>query len=187
MCLELMAVMGCRQVNTAALRCAMVPSEREDHLLYSSSGPHQSASGYLCCSSVRPYEKATCSCREADVDSRSWFLDPLSYRWPEVFFKVKKTAGEAPDGPASAFLADTTHTSLYMVRHQVGDAGQGGGALQHRGLLPFAGRFYPESCSAAAFGKVHSLGQLVSSRPRSPGEGALRCPEASPAAWVSEV
>lgn len=133
------------------------------------------------------YEKATCSCREADVDSRSWFLGPISYRWPEVFFKVKKTVGEAPNGPASAFLADTTHTSLYMVRHRVGEAGQGGGALQHRGLLPFAGRFYPESCSAAAFRKVHSLGQLVSSRPRSPGEGALRCPEASPAAWVSEV
>uniref|UniRef100_A0A2K6PYB3 Peroxisomal ATPase PEX6 n=1 Tax=Rhinopithecus roxellana TaxID=61622 RepID=A0A2K6PYB3_RHIRO len=36
-------------------------------------------------------------------------------RWREMFFKVKKTAGEAPDGPASAYLADTTHTSLYMV------------------------------------------------------------------------
>ncbi|XP_039321096.1 peroxisome biogenesis factor 6 isoform X1 [Saimiri boliviensis] len=36
-------------------------------------------------------------------------------RWREMFFKVKKTVGEAPDGPASAYLADTTHTSLYMV------------------------------------------------------------------------
>ncbi|EDM18853.1 rCG43513 [Rattus norvegicus] len=36
-------------------------------------------------------------------------------RWREVFFKVKKTVGEAPDGPASAFLADTTHTSLYLA------------------------------------------------------------------------
>uniref|UniRef100_A0A8I4A2E5 Peroxisomal ATPase PEX6 n=1 Tax=Callithrix jacchus TaxID=9483 RepID=A0A8I4A2E5_CALJA len=36
-------------------------------------------------------------------------------RWREMFFKVRKTVGEAPDGPASAYLADTTHTSLYMV------------------------------------------------------------------------
>lgn len=54
--------------------------------------------------------------RGVDVDSQAWVLDPLSYRWREVFFKVKKTVGEAPDGPASAFLADTTNTSLYMVR-----------------------------------------------------------------------
>ncbi|XP_040839327.1 peroxisome biogenesis factor 6 isoform X2 [Ochotona curzoniae] len=36
-------------------------------------------------------------------------------RWPELFFKVKKTVGEVVEGPASAYLADTTHTSLYMV------------------------------------------------------------------------
>ncbi|XP_077017944.1 peroxisome biogenesis factor 6 [Tamandua tetradactyla] len=36
-------------------------------------------------------------------------------RWQEMYFKVKKTVGEAPDGPTSAYLADTTHTSLYMV------------------------------------------------------------------------
>ncbi|XP_044243154.2 peroxisome biogenesis factor 6 isoform X2 [Ursus arctos] len=36
-------------------------------------------------------------------------------RWREMFFKVKKTIGEAPDGPSSAYLADTTHTSLYLV------------------------------------------------------------------------
>ncbi|XP_070274669.1 peroxisome biogenesis factor 6 [Myotis yumanensis] len=36
-------------------------------------------------------------------------------RWQEMFFKVKKTVGEAPDGPTSAYLADTTHTSLYLV------------------------------------------------------------------------
>ncbi|XP_011352950.1 peroxisome biogenesis factor 6 [Pteropus vampyrus] len=36
-------------------------------------------------------------------------------RWWEMFFKVKKTVGEAPDGPTSAYLADTTHTSLYLV------------------------------------------------------------------------
>ncbi|XP_062952946.1 peroxisome biogenesis factor 6 isoform X2 [Cynocephalus volans] len=36
-------------------------------------------------------------------------------RWREMFFKVKKTVGEAPDGPTSAYLVDTTHTSLYMV------------------------------------------------------------------------
>ncbi|XP_074204849.1 peroxisome biogenesis factor 6 isoform X3 [Camelus bactrianus] len=36
-------------------------------------------------------------------------------RWREMFFKVKKTVGEAPDGPISAYLATTTHTSLYLV------------------------------------------------------------------------
>ncbi|XP_006860531.1 PREDICTED: peroxisome assembly factor 2 isoform X2 [Chrysochloris asiatica] len=36
-------------------------------------------------------------------------------RWWEMFFKVKKTVGESSDEPASAYLADTTHTSLYMV------------------------------------------------------------------------
>ncbi|XP_072588314.1 peroxisome biogenesis factor 6 isoform X2 [Vulpes vulpes] len=36
-------------------------------------------------------------------------------RWWEMFFKVKKTIGEAPDGPTSAYLADITHTSLYLV------------------------------------------------------------------------
>ncbi|XP_053456979.1 peroxisome biogenesis factor 6 isoform X3 [Nycticebus coucang] len=36
-------------------------------------------------------------------------------RWQEIFFKVKKTVGEAPGGPTNAYLADTTHTSLYMV------------------------------------------------------------------------
>lgn len=33
-----------------------------------------------------------------------------------MFFKVKRTVGEAPDGPTRAYLADTTHTSLYLVR-----------------------------------------------------------------------
>ncbi|KAB1261923.1 Peroxisome assembly factor 2 [Camelus dromedarius] len=41
-------------------------------------------------------------------------------RWREMFFKVKKTVGEAPDGPISAYLATTTHTSLYLVRPQWG-------------------------------------------------------------------
>ncbi|XP_051710698.1 peroxisome biogenesis factor 6 isoform X4 [Oryctolagus cuniculus] len=36
-------------------------------------------------------------------------------RWRELFFKVKRTIGEVADGPASTYLADTTHTSLYMV------------------------------------------------------------------------
>ncbi|XP_031204622.1 peroxisome biogenesis factor 6 isoform X2 [Mastomys coucha] len=53
-------------------------------------------------------------------------------RWREVFFKVKKTVGEAPDGPASAFLADTTNTSLYMA----------GTALSHVPPLP-SGRSPP--------------------------------------------
>lgn len=46
------------------------------------------------------------------------FIGPLSCRWREMFFKVKKTVGEAPDGPTRAYLADTTHTSLYLVRPQ---------------------------------------------------------------------
>ncbi|KFO36171.1 Peroxisome assembly factor 2 [Fukomys damarensis] len=36
-------------------------------------------------------------------------------RWHEVYFKVKKTIGDAPGGLSGAYLADTTHTSLYMV------------------------------------------------------------------------
>ena len=44
------------------------------------------------------------------------FMGLLSFRWREMFFKVKKTLWEAPDGPTSAFLADTAHTSLYLVR-----------------------------------------------------------------------
>ncbi|XP_027814951.2 peroxisome biogenesis factor 6 [Ovis aries] len=36
-------------------------------------------------------------------------------RWQEMFFKVKKTVGDAPDGQARAYLADTAHTSLYLV------------------------------------------------------------------------
>ena len=33
-----------------------------------------------------------------------------------MFFKVKRTVGEAPDGQARAYLADSAHTSLYLVR-----------------------------------------------------------------------
>ncbi|XP_070217417.1 peroxisome biogenesis factor 6 isoform X2 [Bos mutus] len=36
-------------------------------------------------------------------------------RWQEMFFKVKRTVGEAPDGQARAYLADSAHTSLYLV------------------------------------------------------------------------
>ncbi|XP_028903299.1 peroxisome biogenesis factor 6 [Ornithorhynchus anatinus] len=35
-------------------------------------------------------------------------------RWPELYFKVKSTVGEAVDPPGPAYLADTTHTSLYL-------------------------------------------------------------------------
>ncbi|KAK1338387.1 hypothetical protein QTO34_001503 [Cnephaeus nilssonii] len=41
-------------------------------------------------------------------------------RWQEMFFKVKRTVGEAPDAPTRAYLADTTHTSLYLVRPWAG-------------------------------------------------------------------
>lgn len=54
-------------------------------------------------------------------EGRMWALDLqfiglLFCRWREMFFKVKKTVGEAPDGPTGAYLADTAHTSLYLVR-----------------------------------------------------------------------
>ncbi|XP_054413489.2 peroxisome biogenesis factor 6 isoform X2 [Pongo abelii] len=85
--------------------------------------------------SIAPEDKGSCSllpgppfARELHIDivssphySTNGNYDGVLYRhfqiprWREMFFKVKKTVGEAPDGPASAYLADTTHTSLYMV------------------------------------------------------------------------
>lgn len=84
-----------------------------------------------------------------------------------MFFKVKKTAGEAPDGPASAYLADTTHTSLYMVRPRGWCRPAQGAETIFRNesfFLPFTGGFYPEPCSMASFREIHSLEQFVSSR-----------------------
>ncbi|XP_054211578.1 peroxisome biogenesis factor 6 isoform X1 [Homo sapiens] len=85
--------------------------------------------------SIAPEDKGSCSllpgppfARELHIEivssphySTNGNYDGVLYRhfqiprWREMFFKVKKTVGEAPDGPASAYLADTTHTSLYMV------------------------------------------------------------------------
>lgn len=61
-------------------------------------------------------EIATLSLGRGYVGLNLGFIWSLSCRWREMFFKVKKTIGEAPDGPTSAYLADTTHTSLYLVR-----------------------------------------------------------------------
>ncbi|XP_011927917.1 PREDICTED: peroxisome biogenesis factor 6 isoform X2 [Cercocebus atys] len=85
--------------------------------------------------SITPEDKGSCSLLPGPPFARELYIEIVSSphystngnydgvlyrhfqipRWREMFFKVKKTAGEAPDGPASAYLADTTHTSLYMV------------------------------------------------------------------------
>lgn len=106
---------GCNRVQTGKHRCPQVCYGPSAFLLLR---PPQVSLRVLTCAAPKSilYEKATCRCG----------LGPLSYRWREVFFKVKKTVGEAPDGPARAFLADTTHTSLYMVRHRVGEAWRSG-------------------------------------------------------------
>ncbi|XP_021792985.1 peroxisome biogenesis factor 6 isoform X2 [Papio anubis] len=85
--------------------------------------------------SIAPEDKGSCSLLPGPPFARELYIEIVSSphystngnydgvlyrhfqipRWREMFFKVKKTAGEAPDGPASAYLADTTHTSLYMV------------------------------------------------------------------------
>uniref|UniRef100_A0A8C5K684 Peroxisomal ATPase PEX6 n=2 Tax=Jaculus jaculus TaxID=51337 RepID=A0A8C5K684_JACJA len=59
-------------------------------------------------------------------------------RWREMFFKVKKTVGDAPDGPARAYLADTTHTSLYMVGSTLSPVPtlSSGGSTPWSGLSP---------------------------------------------------
>lgn len=85
-----------------------------------------------------------------------------------MFFKVKKTVGEAPDGPTRAYLADTTHTSLYLVR-------PGGRCRLRKGaetpfrnrrfFPPFAGGLYPEPCSKGPFERSPSLEQLIPSGP----------------------
>lgn len=107
-----------------------------------------------------------------------------------MFFKVKKTLGEALDGPTSAFLADTAHTSLYLVRGP-GDRSRPGERSRNNfwtlKLPPFTGGFYPEPCSKARFRRIRSLEQLISSRPGGLGDRALCCPEASPPARVSEA
>lgn len=68
----------------------------------------------VCCRVVQEGD-VLCVSTAGQVEILEGSLERLP-RWREVFFKVKKTVGEAPDGPASAFLADTTHTSLYLVR-----------------------------------------------------------------------
>ncbi|XP_052048033.1 peroxisome biogenesis factor 6 isoform X2 [Apodemus sylvaticus] len=97
------------------------PFARELHIEILSS-PHYSASGdydhvlYRHFQTPRVVQEGDVLCvsTAGQVEILEGSLERLP-RWREVFFKVKKTVGEAPDGPASAFLADTTHTSLYMA------------------------------------------------------------------------
>ncbi|XP_075836929.1 peroxisome biogenesis factor 6 isoform X1 [Microtus pennsylvanicus] len=97
------------------------PFARELHIEIVSS-PHYSASGnydrvlYRHFGTPRVVQEGDVLCvpTAGQVETLEGRLEKLP-RWLEVFFKVKKTVGEAPDGPASAFLADTTHTSLYMA------------------------------------------------------------------------
>ncbi|XP_062952947.1 peroxisome biogenesis factor 6 isoform X3 [Cynocephalus volans] len=85
--------------------------------------------------SIAPEDKGSCSLLPGPPFARELYIEIVSSphystngnydhvlyqhfqtpRWREMFFKVKKTVGEAPDGPTSAYLVDTTHTSLYMV------------------------------------------------------------------------
>lgn len=43
-----------------------------------------------------------------------WF----SFRWPELYFKVRKVLGSVEGMQSEGYLADTQNTSLYLVRCQ---------------------------------------------------------------------
>lgn len=114
------------------------PFARELHIEILSS-PHYSANGnydhvlYRHFQTPRVVQEGDVLCvsTAGQVEILEGSLERLP-RWREMFFKVKKTVGEAPEGPASAFLADTTHTSLYLA----------GTALSHVPSLP-SGRSPP--------------------------------------------
>ncbi|XP_044528582.1 peroxisome biogenesis factor 6 isoform X2 [Gracilinanus agilis] len=86
------------------------------------SSPHYSASGnydqalYQHFETPRVVQEGDILCvptvGQAEVLERS---PEKLFRWPFLFFKVKTTIGEAPEKPTTAYLADTTHTSLYLV------------------------------------------------------------------------
>ncbi|XP_023575583.1 peroxisome biogenesis factor 6 isoform X2 [Octodon degus] len=104
--------------------CSLLPGPpfaRELHIEIVSS-PHYSTSGnydqilYRHFQTPRVVQEGDVLCvpTAGQVETLEGSLERLP-RWHEVFFKVKKTIGDAPGGPSSAYLADTTHTSLYMV------------------------------------------------------------------------
>ncbi|XP_027694111.1 peroxisome biogenesis factor 6 [Vombatus ursinus] len=97
------------------------PFVRELHIEIVSS-PHYSTSGnydqalYQHFETPRVVQEGDILCvptvGQADVLERS---PEKLFRWPFLFFKVKTTVGEAPEEPITAYLADTSHTSLYLV------------------------------------------------------------------------
>ncbi|KAM6183863.1 peroxisome biogenesis factor 6 isoform 1-T1 [Erethizon dorsatum] len=97
------------------------PFARELHIEIVSS-PHYSTSGnydqilYRHFQTPRVVQEGDILCvpTAGQVETLEGNLERLP-RWHEVFFKVKKTIGDASGGPPGAYLADTTHTSLYMV------------------------------------------------------------------------
>ncbi|XP_004590432.2 peroxisome biogenesis factor 6 [Ochotona princeps] len=97
------------------------PFARELHIEIVSS-PHYSANGNYDCALYRHFGTPRvvqegdilCVPTVGQIEVLEGNAEKLP-RWPELFFKVKKTVGEVVEGPASAYLADTTHTSLYMV------------------------------------------------------------------------
>lgn len=40
----------------------------------------------------------------------------FSFRWPELYFKVRKILGMVEGEQSEGYLADTQNTSLYLVR-----------------------------------------------------------------------
>ncbi|CAK6446973.1 unnamed protein product [Pipistrellus nathusii] len=97
------------------------PFAKELHIEIVSS-PHYSTNGnydhvlYRHFQTPRPVQEGDVLCvpTVGQVETLEGRPEKLP-RWQEMFFKVKRTVGEAPDGPTRAYLADTTHTSLYLV------------------------------------------------------------------------
>ncbi|KAM5263296.1 peroxisome biogenesis factor 6 isoform 1-T1 [Ctenodactylus gundi] len=104
--------------------CSLLPGPpfaRELHIEIVSS-PHYSTSGnydrvlYRHFQVPRVVQEGDILCVSAvgQVETLEGSPEKLP-RWRHIFFKVKKTIGEASGGAATAYLADTVHTSLYMV------------------------------------------------------------------------
>ncbi|XP_069879819.1 peroxisome biogenesis factor 6 [Dipodomys merriami] len=104
--------------------CSLLPGPpfaRELHIEIVSS-PHYSVNGnydrvlYQHFQTPRVVQEGDVLCvpTVGQVEILEGSLEKLP-RWREMFFKVKKTVGEASGGQTSAYLADTTHTSLYTV------------------------------------------------------------------------
>ncbi|EHB10854.1 Peroxisome assembly factor 2 [Heterocephalus glaber] len=104
--------------------CSLLPEPpfaRELHINIVSS-PHYSTGGnydqvlYRHFQTPRVVQEGDVLCvpTAGQVETLEGSLERLP-RWHEVFFKVKKIVGDALGRLPAAYLADTTHTSLYMV------------------------------------------------------------------------